>query len=381
MSISCIPSQFWKREEPAVAGMHLDAVDTPALLLDLDAVDSNIDQVHKRIQGRGLAVRPHVKAHKCPPLALRQLAAGASGICCQKASEAEVFADAGFADIMITNQVVGLRKLERVARMAKRARIGICVDQVLQVTQAAQAAREQGSTIDVYIEIDIGHGRCGVSTSDAALALASLIADASPSLRLAGIHAFRGSAQHMRAPAERKNAVHAAVERLQDIIAVLKAAGHRCDVITGGGTGTYPHEADSGLYTEVQPGSYVLMDVDYASNDADPELPPLRHALFALCTVISVAPGHAVLDGGLKAFAVDQGLPRMVLPGWRVKGLSDEHAVIVPEPGTKPLAVGDKVRLIPGHCDPTVNLHDWLVAFRGESVSDVWPVSARGALF
>lgn len=369
-------------DAPAAAGNSLDEIDTPALLLDLDAMQSNMDQVHRRIRAAGLAVRPHVKAHKCPPLARLQLAAGAVGICCQKASEAQVFARAGFTDILVTNQLVGMRKLERVVAMAASGvRVGICVDHPLQVAQAATAAQARGCSIDVLIEVDIGHGRCGVPDAGSALALASLIREAGSALRFAGLHAFRGSAQHMRLPQERRDAVQAAVVRLREVIAALCADGFSCGTVTGGGTGTYPHESDSSLYTEVQPGSYVLMDLDYAGNQGDAGEPPLRHALTVLCTVISVAPGHAVLDGGLKAFAVDQGLPRMTRPGWSVKSLSDEHAVVVPGPDARPLAVGDKVQLIPGHCDPTVNLHDWMVACRAGRVEQIWPVSARGALF
>ena len=152
-------------------------------------------------------------------------------------------------------------------------------------------------------------------------------------------------------------------------------------LITGGGTGTYDLVAGTGVYTEVQPGSYVLMDKDYALNRLASDETQLRQALYGLCTVISVSPTHAVLDGGLKTFAVDSGLPRMVLEGWTVKSVSDEHTVIVPSDEASALQVGDKVRLVPGHCDPTVNLHDWLVAMRGQIVEDVWPVAARGALF
>lgn len=366
---------------PALPGDRIDAVDTPALLLDLDAMQANMLQVHGRVLAAGLAVRPHVKAHKCPSLAKLQLAAGATGICCQKASEAQVFARAGFRDILITNQLVGSAKLQRVAQIATMGvRVGICVDQALQVEQAAAVARDQGCSIEVLVEVDIGHRRCGVQGPAQAVQLAQMIAS-SPGLVFGGIHAFRGSAQHMRLPQQRREAVAAAVASLKECIAALAAAGLPCRVVTGGGTGTYPLEADSGLYTEVQPGSYVLMDLDYAANQGEAADPPLRHALTVLCTVISVAPDHAVLDGGLKAFSVDQGLPRMLTAGWSVKGLSDEHAVIVPDAGTPALSVGDKVQLIPGHCDPTVNLHDWIVATRAGEVREVWPVEARGALF
>ncbi len=371
-----------RQAAPAREGDALSEIDTPALLLDLDLAQANMDQVHRRVLARGLALRPHVKAHKTPALARLQLAAGALGICCQKASEAEVFAAAGFKDILVTNQLVGAKKLARVALLAARGvRLGICVDHAVQIEQARAAAERAGSSLNVLVEVDIGHGRCGVPDAAAALQLARAIRAAQPWLQFGGVHAFRGSAQHMREPQQRRSAVQAAVDKLQGVLQVLREDGIACPVVTGGGTGTYALVAESNLYTEVQPGSYVLMDLDYAANKPAAGEPQLAHALTVLCTVISTSPGRAVLDGGLKAFAVDQGLPRMLLPGWTVKTLSDEHAVIEPGPQAAPLVVGDKVQLIPGHCDPTVNLHDWMIAHRTGEVAHAWPVSARGALF
>ena len=185
----------------------------------------------------------------------------------------------------------------------------------------------------------------------------------------------------MRSPEERADAIAKAGARVAVFRAALEGAGHRCAEITGGGTGTYPLELASGAWTEVQPGSYVLMDADYAANTPAAGAPLLRQALEVLCTVITVRDTHAVLDGGLKAFAVDSGLPALPGVGWRVRGLSDEHAVIVPGEAARPLAVGEKLRAVPGHCDPTVNLHDWIVAHRGGRVERAWPIEARGAIF
>jgi D-serine deaminase-like pyridoxal phosphate-dependent protein len=369
------------RAAPATPGTALADVDTPALLLDLDAMEHNMASVHARIRAAGISVRPHAKAHKSIDIARRQIAAGARGICCQKPSEAEVFVRAGILDILITNQVVGPQKCERVARLASQARIGVCVDHLEQVRQIGEAARANQVRVEVLIEVDIGHGRCGIASASDALTLARALQPYSGNLVFGGIHAFRGSAQHMRDPAERSQAVSKAVAQLKEIVAALEGEGLNCITVTGGGTGTYMLEAGSDLYTEVQPGSYVLMDTDYAANRNVGDTPMLRHALFGLCTVISVHPGHAVLDGGLKAFAVDQGLPRVLHAGWTVKSLSDEHTVILRGDEAAPLNVGDKVRMIPSHCDPTVNLHDWLIAVRGDLVEEIWPVSARGALF
>ena len=369
------------RMPPAELGGSVSSVDTPALLVDLNAFEANMAQVHRLAKDSGGAVRSHATAHKSVDIALMQIAAGAIGVCCQKASEAQVFVQAGIKNVLISNEIYGASKADRVARLAKHAKVAICVDALVQVDQLANPASKHKACIEIYIEIDLGHGRCGVTDAHSALQLARAIASHSPQLKLAGLHAYRGSAQHVRDPSERKNAFDQAVEKLKAIIALLESNGHKIITVTGGGTGTYELEAGSGVYTEVQPGSYVLMDADYALNKPDANMPALQHALFGLCTVMSVCQTHAVLDGGLKAFAVDSGLPKMVLPGWTVKSMSDEHMVITADPGVEPLQIGDKVRLIPGHCDPTVNLHDWLIATRGQVVEQIWPVSARGALF
>lgn len=370
----------WKMA-PAGVGDAISTIDTPALLIDLDAFEYNLRTVHSRLQEAGVSLRAHGKAHKCPDIARIQVASGATGICCQKASEAQAFIEAGIRDVLITNEVVGTSKAARVAALARNAKVGLCVDAPLQVEQIATAARDAESVVDLYIEVDVGQARCGVQEPAQAVTLAQLIAAHAPALRFRGLHAYHGASQHLREPEQRAAAVRSSVDKVRDFLRALSDAGYHCDVVTGGGTGTYDLVAGSGTYTEVQPGSYVLMDADYAQNHLASGEPALRQALYGLCTVISVCPTHAVLDGGLKAFSVDSGLPRMVLAGWSVKSLSDEHTVIVAHPQAAPLHVGDKVRLVPGHCDPTVNLHDWLIALRGQIVEDIWPVSARGALF
>jgi D-serine deaminase-like pyridoxal phosphate-dependent protein len=372
--------QDW-RSPPAAPGMALEEIDTPALLLDVDALDHNIALMQEHMTRFGVALRPHGKAHKSPDIAHRQIQAGAVGICCQKASEAEEFVDAGIDNILISNEVVGPIKTARVARLAARAQIGLCVDNALQIHEIGGAARGHDVTIDILVELDIGHGRCGVGSPDEVLALVELIGQYAPNLQFAGLQAYNGAAQHIDDPMTRTRTVAANMEAVRDVIAALAEAGHECTTITGGGTGTCFLEAASGVYTEIQPGSYALMDLDYGGLAPTPDTPQWRHALFGYCTVLSARGTHAVLDGGLKAFAVDAGPPRILHPGWHVKTLSDEHTVIVSDTNAAPLSVGDKVRLIPGHCDPTVNLHDWLVVISGNAVEDVWPVAARGALF
>jgi len=366
---------------PARPGGTLADVDTPALLIDLDAFEANLSAVHRFVAGRGARIRPHGKAHKCSAIGRRQIAAGAVGLCCQKVGEAEAFVQAGIGDVLVSNVIVGESKARRLARLARRARIGVCVDGELQVAQLAAAARDEGVMLEVLIEIDVGGARCGVADAQEALALAALIASHRPALALRGLQAYHGPAQHLRSATERAVAIGRAAARAAQVAAALRTAGHEVREICGGGTGTYPYEIGSGVYTELQAGSYVLMDAAYGANQPDPDAPALAQALALWCTVITVRAGHAVLDGGLKAVSVDSGLPRVAEPHWEVRSLSDEHTVIVPGPQARRLRVGEKIGLIPGHCDPTVNLHDWLVAVRGGRVEEVWSVDARGAVF
>ena len=368
---------------PARPGDPSDAVDTPALLVDLDALERNLARVHGVLAAGGKRLRVHGKAHRTPALAALQVARGAVGVCCQKVSEAEAFAAAGIADLLVTNEVIGASKLARLARLALRVpRLGVCVDAPEAVDALAAAMREAGARIDVLIELDVGQGRCGVTTAAAALALAARIAQAAPALRLRGLQAYHGRAQHVREPEARRALVEASGAFAAQVRDALLAAGHACDEITGGGTGTYVADAASPVFTECQAGSYALMDADYARNAAWPQGPSLEHALTLSATVLSVRPGQVVLDAGLKAFAVDSGLPVLQWPGWSIRGLSDEHAVAgQDDPAAPGPALGATVRCLPSHVDPTVNLHDWLVAHREGRVVEVWPVAARGAGF
>ncbi|UCE31170.1 MAG: DSD1 family PLP-dependent enzyme [Burkholderiales bacterium] len=380
---------------PAAVGDPVEAIDTPALVLDMPAFERNLDALDAAFEsaraGRDdgaapLALRPHAKSHKCPDIARIQLARGAIGVCCQKGAEAEVFVEAGIGDVLITNELVGQAKAERVARLARRARVGVCVDHRLQVEQLGRAAHEAGTVVELLIELDVGQQRCGVADAEAAVALARIIAT-QPALRLRGLQAYHGSAQHLRAAASRREAIATATARARAARDALLGAGFACDEICGAGTGTFVEEAAGGVYTELQPGSYVFMDLDYRRNLSAPADPDLRQALFVLCSVISRAHGggaRAILDAGLKAFAVDSGAPEPLAPGWRTDRLSDEHCVLRPAedaPAEAPaLEVGARMLMVPGHCDPTVNLHDWICAVRHGRVEAVWPVAARGAL-
>ena len=367
---------------PASLGQRLEEVDTPALIVDLDAFERNLRSLADAVAGRGVRVRAHAKTHKCPEIARRQVAAGAVGVCCQKVSEAEAMVEGGIADVLVSNEVVGAPKLARLAELATRARIGVCVDDAANVRDVSVAARRSGATLDVYVEIDVGARRCGVAPGEAALGLAREIAGA-PGLRFAGLQAYHGAAQHLRTMAERRAAIEFAAQAARDTRALIESAGIACPTVTGGGSGTFAFEIESRAYDEIQPGSYVFMDADYAKNEWAAPLPRFEHALFVLATVMSrPAAGRAVLDAGLKASSVDSGLPTVwQRPGLRYARASDEHGVLELEAGATAPALGAKMLLVPGHCDPTVNLYDWYVCLRGGKVEALWPITARGAMY
>jgi D-threonine aldolase len=366
---------------PARVGDAVDDVETPALVVDLDAFERNLDLMANAARGAGIALRPHAKAHKCPDIAHLQIERGAVGICCQKVDEARAFVDAGIRDVLVTNEIVGAAKLARLAAMAREATIGVLVDDAANVRHLGAAARAAGSTVDVLVEIDVGMKRCGVAPGAPALALAEAVARTKP-LRFRGVHAYHGAAQHLRSPASRRDAIAHATRLARETRSAIEAAGIACPVVTGGGTGTWQHERDSGVYTELQPGSYAFMDVDYHRNALAPEEHHFEQSLYVLASVMSApARERAIVDAGLKSFAFDSGLPQVfAMGGVDYVKASDEHGVLEFATDREPLVPGDRVWLIPGHCDPTVNLYDWIVGIRGTRVESLWPVTARGAV-
>ncbi|HEX3864827.1 MAG TPA: DSD1 family PLP-dependent enzyme [Stellaceae bacterium] len=369
---------------PAEIGMSLDEVDTPALIVDLDAFEHNLRRLADRARDAGVRLRPHAKTHKCPVIALKQIELGAIGVCCQKVSEAEAMVYGGVRNVLVTNEVVGRQKLRRLMALAGTATVGVCVDDPAQVTDLDAAASEAAVDLPVHVEINMGGNRCGVEPGEAALHLAQRIGD-SRHLRFAGLQAYHGSAQHLRTWQERQQAIAGAVEKAAMTRDLLAANGIACDNITGAGTGTFEFEAGSGVYTELQCGSYIFMDADYGRNfDHDGALiHTFDPSLFVWATVMSrPTEERAIVDAGLKALAMDSGPPTVWdEPAATFDRASDEHGRLLIGAATNRLKLGDKVRLVPGHCDPTVNLYDWYVAVRGERVEAVWPITARGALY
>ena len=368
---------------PAEIGMPLEEVDTPALVLDLDAFERNLQRMAAEVRAAGVRHRPHAKTHKSPIIARRQMAAGAVGVCCQKVSEAEHMVAGGVDDVLVSNQVVGERKIRRLAALAGQARIGVCVDDASNVEALSAAAGAVGATLYVLVEVDVGCGRCGVATPEAALALARQVAEA-PGLEFDGLQCYQAAAQHIRDRNERRAAIGKAAAKTRACTELLASGGLACHTVGGAGTGSYRFEVEAGVWNELQAGSYVFMDADYGRNldDHGGHYADFENALFVYTTVMSVpAEQRVVVDAGLKASSVDSGMPGVHgHADVSYFGPSDEHGNLDLSRSNRRFALGEKVLLVPGHCDPTVNLYDWYVGVRGGVVQALWPVAARGAL-
>ena len=376
----------------ALVGQGVDAIETPALVVDLDAANRNLQRMAEFAVRHHVRLRPHAKMHKSAAFARLQMQAGAVGVCVQTVGEAEALATGGIIDIFISNEIVGVGKLRRVAALAHQLKtlggqLAIAVDSAEGVERLAQAMQLTNVPIDVFIEVDIGQGRCGIAPGEGVVQLARLLTQRSSSLRYAGLQAYHGRAQHLRSVAERRQAIAAAMQLLAYTRDLLVAADLAPPLITGAGTGTFALEAASGLWGEIQPGSFLFMDADYGRNERDSAQPQFEQALFVKSQVISLAADRAVCDAGHKSHAIDSGLPTVhALPGQPALAFAnggDEHGILrAADAGGRLPAIGDTVWLVPGHCDPTVNLHDAMVVVRGGLVDGVVeavvPVDARG---
>lgn len=369
-------------------GQSVVTIDTPALVVDLDAMERNLQRMADYAQAHGVKLRPHAKMHKSAALSLRQMQAGAVGMCVQKTSEAEALAAAGVHNLYISNEVIAPTKLQRVATLARTlqargGRLAIAVDSLLGIEHLAQAMGTGEDLIDVFVELDVGQKRCGVAEPADVLPLALAIAR-HPALRLAGLQAYNGRAQHLRGVAERRAALDEVIARVRETRRIVEAAGLRLSLVTGAGSGTFGLEATSGVFGELQAGSYLFMDVDYARNEIDTAQPQFEHALFVKTQVMSVSASHVVVDAGHKSHAIESGLPRVHGEALEATGCSDEHTTLRATSSAPLPALGAALWLIPGHCDPTVNLHDWMIGVRGGlqagSVAELIRVDARGCL-
>jgi 3-hydroxy-D-aspartate aldolase len=371
---------------PAFLGMNEADIQTPSLVLDLDALERNIKKMGDWAKEHGMRHRVHGKMHKSVDVALLQESLGGScGVCCQKVSEAEVFARGGIKDVLVSNQVRQPEKIDRLARIPKLgARTICCVDDLENVADLSAAATRHGTQIECLVEIDCGAGRCGVTTTSAVVEIAKAI-DAADGLKFAGIQAYQGAMQHMDSYEDRKAKIAIAVAQVKDAVDTLKADGIECDIVGGGGTGSYYFEGTSGVFNELQCGSYAFMDADYGrildENDNRIDQGEWQNALFILTSVMSHAKSDkAIVDAGLKAQSVDSGLPTIFgRTDVAYVKCSDEHGIVADPDGV--LKVNDKLKLVPGHCDPTCNVHDWYVGVRNGKVETLWPVSARGKAY
>lgn len=355
-------------------------IPSPALLLDLDAFESNITTMAAHLHARGKGFRPHGKTHKCPEVARALIAAGADGCCAARIAEAEVFADHAIPGLLITTAVVGRHKIARAVELARRAPDSIfCVDDADNARELNAAARQAGVT--VRVAIDLYFGRTGVPPGEPALALARVIASL-PHLSLTGLQSYDGEAAHTTPFAARKIRTDGSMAKAVETRGLIESDGIPCPMITGGSTGTYRFDAENPGMTELQPGSFVFMDLDYGRiGGADgPEYRDFKNALTVVTTVVSRPPGFAIVDGGYKAFSTDRPFtPRPVdLPGVTYGWAGDEHGRLDLAGSPRDLKVGDRLEFIPPHCDPTVNLYDQIYALRGDRVEAVWPIAARG---
>ncbi len=381
----------------ALIGQSTAMIDTPALVIDLDAMERNLARMQAYANAHGVKLRPHAKMHKSAELSLLQMQAGAVGVCVQKVSEAAALAACGVSDIYISNVVTSLHKCEQLAHILCRREgqntlkmtLVVAADSLHGIRTLARALERiaPGCVVDVFVEIDVGQGRCGVEPGGAAVALVQEIA-LHPSLRFAGLQAYHGRAQHMRSASDRRDAIGQVIAKVQATKAALHAVGLDVPLVTGAGTGSFVHEAASGVFGELQAGSYLFMDADYAANEMDQGMPRFEHALFVKSQVISrqltSADDRAVVDAGHKSHAIDTGLPTIWAghgADWQFFNGGDEHGILR---GTALPSLGETVWLIPGHCDPTVNLHDAMVGVRGGLASGwvekILPVTTRGCL-
>jgi D-serine deaminase-like pyridoxal phosphate-dependent protein len=349
-------------------------VDTPALVLDKAKLERNIRRMADFVAGGPAKLRPHAKTHKCVEIAKLQLDAGAVGITCAKVGEAEALADGGIADILIANQIVGPLKIARLVRLAERCAVSVAVDDAANVRDLSDAAAAAGATLRVYVEVDVGMGRCGVQPGEPALALARQVRDA-PGLAFAGLQAYEGHLQNVTPFEERRARVLEDMRKALTAREYIEAAGLDVGEVSGCGTGTHTVTGRLPWMTELQCGSYATMDAQYAAVDgADYE-----NALTVLVTVISrPRPGMAIVDAGLKAVTPEFGDPTVLVEGATWHDFSEEHGEVAVAGPAEELRVGDKIELVPRHGCTTVNLYDRYHVVEDGSFVDTWRVAARG---
>lgn len=363
--------------------MTRDEIPTPALLLDLDRFERNLRRMAAHVERAGKRLRPHAKTHRCPEIARRQIAAGAVGVACAKLGEAEVMAAAGVRGLLITTEIVAPAAIGRLMRLlADACDTLVVVDNPLNLADLARAAAAAGATVNVLIDVDVGGRRTGVAPGEAALDLAREIA-AHPSLSLRGLQGYAGQCSHLVGWAARREASLKAMAPLLETRRQLEAAGFGVEIVAGGSTGTWDIDTELGGLTELQAGSYCVMDLDYRriGGPSGPALTDFEMALTVVTTVVSVPTrDRAIVDAGLKAFSTDKPFPPEAVerPGIEYGFAGDEHGRLAIRDPDRPVRLGERIEFFPPHCDPTFNLYDRLYGVRGDRVEAVWPIAARG---
>lgn len=362
--------------EPFI-GMHKTELDTPALLIDLDKMEANIETMANYFSTVNADLRPHVKTHKTPIISHKQIAAGAIGVTCAKLGEAEAVIHAGIRDVLIANQVVGPHKIARLINLAKHSEIMVAVDNPDNVQAISEAAAAKGATVRMLVEVNIGMNRCGVEPGEPACKLAEKILQ-SPNLKFEGLMGYEGHTVAKQNQVERDAAAREAIQHLLDTKHYLEKHNVEVAIMSGGGTGTFNITGSIPEMTEVQAGSYIFMDSTYGNVGGVGE--QFDRSLSVLATVVSRPNSDRVIvDTGLKVLAKEFGIPQPLgVNGVEMTGLSEEHGTIQVSDENISLKPGDKLEILPSHCCTTVNLHDRYYGIRQGIVESVWDIAARG---
>jgi D-serine deaminase-like pyridoxal phosphate-dependent protein len=359
-------------------GTPKDELDTPALLIDLDAFESNVGQAAAVCRQHGVSWRPHAKCHKSPDIAHRLMEAGAIGLTCAKLGEAEVFAAAGVHDLLVANFLAGARKVERLVELRRKADPIVCLDHIDQAVPISRAMHASGQRVRAMLEVDIGLARAGVAPGRAAVELARAVSD-SPGIELVGVMGYEGHLLTIEDQSEKAARICAALSQLVETGERIKEAGLRCEIVSCGGTGSLPFAVGHPGVTEIQAGGVIFMDAFYRRKC---QLNGYRYALSILTTVVGrPAPDRAIIDAGRKAMNMEIHLPVVmgredVVVDW----LSAEHGVLKLGPTAQDLKIGDRLELVPGYGDLTTTLHNQFYVLQEGRLVDIWPLTARGRL-
>lgn len=349
----------------------LAQIDTPALVIDLDRMERNLDRMAAFLADMPCNLRPHFKTHKTPELAKMQLDRGAIGLCCAKVGEAEVLAEAGIRDILITNQVVTPLKIARLIQLARNSDVIVAVEDAGNCAALGDAAAAARVTLNAIVEVDVGMHRCGAQDPASAVTLARAIAD-HPHLAFRGLMGYEGHAVFLQDPDDRRSAAEEAMGRLIAARDAVVAAGMPVEIVSAGGTGTHDVTGTYPGVTELECGSYIFHDGMYRS-----VRPEFECALTLIVTVISVHDGAAITDCGMKALSTDMGMPQVLgHDGLEVLYLSEEHGHVGGDPAG--LRIGQQLELLPMHGDTTINLHDRYYGVRGGAIERMFEIRGRG---